>query len=104
MSQAERVKTMSSKLKSAHAVCKTLEIAIMHLTDALEQYDREKNNIQQLSAYYESKDWKEDFADDEAGMIPTNIDRGALAEDGIFLLLEKQKDLQESLQQLKDRL
>ena len=55
-------------------------------------------------AYYESKDWKEDFADDEAGLIPTNIDRSALSEDGIFLLLEKQKDLQESLQQLKNRL
>ena len=104
MNQAERIKLMSSKLKSAHATCKSLDIAIMHLADALEQYDREKKNIEELSAYYESSDWKDDFADDENGLIPTNIDRGALSEDGIYSLLEKQKQLQESLQDLKDKL
>ena len=40
-----------------------------------------------LTEYYESKEWKQDFADDEAGLLPKDLKRGVLSEDGLWDLL-----------------
>ena len=37
-----------------------------------------------LGAYYASDVWKEDFAADEAGLLPQDLPRGVLSEDGIY--------------------
>lgn len=41
-----------------------------------------------LGAYYGSDDWKRDFAADEAGLLPRELKRGVLSEDGIHNALE----------------
>ena len=41
-----------------------------------------------LSEYYTSPAWKRDFAADEAGLLPKDLKRGVLSEDGIYNLLE----------------
>ena len=48
--------------------------------------------VSELAAYYESAEWKEDFADDEAGRLPKGIKCGVLSEDGIYDLLERYRD------------
>ena len=45
--------------------------------------------IHELEAYYGSDEWKQDFADDEAGRLPKQLKRGVLSEDGIYNLLER---------------
>ncbi len=45
--------------------------------------------LRQLSDYYGSAAWKRDFAADEAGLLPKELKRGVLSEDGIYDLLEK---------------
>ena len=45
--------------------------------------------LQQLSDYYTSPAWKRDFAADEAGLLPKDLRRGVLSEDGIDHLLEQ---------------
>ena len=40
-----------------------------------------------LAEYYESKEWKQAFADDEAGLLPKVLKRGVLSEDGLWNLL-----------------
>lgn len=50
-----------------------------------------KEKIKQLEAYYGSPEWKKDFADDEAGLLPKDLRRGVLSEDGIYNLLEQYK-------------
>ena len=40
-----------------------------------------------LAEYYESKEWKHDFSDDEAGLLPKDLKRGVLSEDGLWNLL-----------------
>jgi len=45
--------------------------------------------IQELETYYRSDEWKQDFADDEAGRLPKQLKRGVLSEDGIYNLLER---------------
>ena len=46
-----------------------------------------------LSAYYSSRYWKEDFAEDEAGRLPPDLSRGVLSEDGLYDLLQACKAL-----------
>ena len=40
-----------------------------------------------LAEYYEIKEWKHDFSDDEAGLLPKDLKRGVLSEDGLWNLL-----------------
>ena len=101
MDQIERITTMGAKLKSAKEACDELDAAMNALAEALEKYGNELDNINQLAEYYESSEWMRDFEDDEAGLIPEDIDRGALSEDGIYDLLMDQKNVEDILAQIK---
>ena len=102
--QIERIKKMSSMMKSAQEACTELDEAMNRLAEALEKYDKERGNFEELAAYYDSELWLKDFADDEAGLIPEEIDRGALSEDGIYNLLTNQRYVEDILQQIKNYL
>ena len=52
-----------------------------------EKKERIQEAIGILSDYYSSKEWKQDFADDEAGLLPKDLKRGVLSEDGIWNVL-----------------
>ncbi len=51
-----------------------------------------REKIEELEAYYESAQWKSDFAADEAGRLPKGLRRGVLSEDGLFNLLERYRE------------
>ena len=85
--QLQRIRKMERHLNRASA-------ALKRLSSALDKYDEAKEDIAALSAYYASNDWKQDFADDEAGRLPKNLKRGVLSEDGIWNLLEEHRELQ----------
>ena len=53
-----------------------------------EKSARIQEAIRILAEYYASDDWKRDFADDEAGLLPKDLKRGVLSEDGIWNILE----------------
>ena len=57
---------------------------------ALRAYQPE---IRKLAEYYESPLWKEDFEADEDGMLPKDLKRGVLSEDGIYNLLDWNSDI-----------
>ncbi len=57
---------------------------------ALRAYQHE---IRKLAEYYESPLWKEDFEADEDGMLPKDLKRGVLSEDGIYNLLDWNSDI-----------
>ena len=48
-----------------------------------------------LESYYGSEAWKQDFADDEAGLLPKDLPRGVLSEDGIYNALEAWRERRE---------
>ena len=54
---------------------------------SLETYEKAQEAIAVLSEYYGSKEWKQDYVDDEAGLLPKDLKRGVLSEDGIWNLL-----------------
>ena len=69
------------------------------LDEALEQFEAVQEDIRILAAYYESPQWREDFEADEAHLLPADLPRGVLSEDGIYNVLEKYKELKRQLKQ-----
>lgn len=41
-----------------------------------------------LINYYEGGEWRQDFELDEAGLLPRDLKRGVLSEDGVYDLFE----------------
>ena len=76
--QIKRIKKYESYLNEAQQLLHTGE-----------NPDRLKYLIGELEAYYESVKWRKDYENDEAGMLPKNLKRGALSENGIYNLLEE---------------
>ena len=58
-----------------------------NLDDALEEYAGIKDKIDELNVYLESGQWQKDFEADEKGLIPKDMKRGVLSEDGLYDLL-----------------
>ncbi len=50
---------------------------------------RLREGMRALEIYYGSAVWKQDFFDDEAGLLPADLKRGVLSEDGLYGLLEE---------------
>lgn len=86
MEQIERIKQMELYLDRASA-------AVMQLSAALDNYIDVQESISALDEYYSSDDWKQDYADDEAGLLPPNLRRGVLSEDAVWNLLSDTKEM-----------
>ena len=86
MEQKERIRQMELRLDQASA-------AVMELSAALDKYDAVQEAISILNEYYGGDEWKQDFADDEAGRLPADLKRGVLSEDGIWNLLTDSREL-----------
>ncbi len=53
-----------------------------------------------LEAYYTSSAWLTDFEADEAGLLPPDLKRGVLSEDGIYNLLEEYNRVEEEVKEM----
>ncbi|MCR5665082.1 MAG: DUF4298 domain-containing protein [Oscillospiraceae bacterium] len=90
MEAIERITRMEEVLNRAQNVCGELE-------RALEAFEALREELPALEAYYGSRDWFNDLALDEAGLLPADLRRGVLSEDGIYNLLDRRKELLEAL-------
>ena len=63
------------------------------LEEKISEFEAFQPELQKLEEYYESPLWKKDFEMDEAGMFPKDVKRGVLSEDGIYNVLERNKEL-----------
>ena len=86
MEQIERIQHYEMLLDRVAPVLENLE-------DALDAFDGIQEDVQELSAYYESDEWREDFEADEAGRLPLDLKRGVLSEDGIYDVLSEHYSL-----------
>ena len=59
-----------------------------------------QSEISKLEEYYSGRRWKADFKLDEEGKLPSDLKRGVLSEDGLYDLLEKNREL---LEEMKDK-
>ena len=90
--QIARIRRMERHLRTAMAAVKRLE-------GALDKWEAAQDAIAALDGYYGSKEWRQDYADDEAGLLPDDLSRGVLSEDGIWNLLTDVHDLNRRLKQ-----
>ena len=90
MEQIERIKALEMRLNRASQT-------VMRLSAALDEYVEAQEDIRALETYYGSDDWKQDFADDEAGRLPKDLKRGVLSEDAMWNLLEDHRALKERM-------
>ena len=70
--------------------------------DTMKQQSSVQADVYELSAYYESDLWMEDYEADEAGELPDDLKRGVLSEDGLYNLLAEYEELMEGLRGLED--
>ena len=89
MQQIERIRYMEQLLDYVLETWKVQDI------DHNKQ-ERIQEAIRILSEYYGSDEWKQDFTDDEAGLLPKNLKRGVLSEDGIWNVLSSEGHKQET--------
>jgi len=68
---------------------------ITGLEKDLDGFEKLQSDIQKLEAYYTGSDWKNDLKLDEEGKLPVDLKRGVLSEDGIYDLLEKNREMLE---------
>lgn len=75
-------------------------LAVQMLEAALDTYETVKVDIDRLTDYLDSGAWREDFEADEAGLVPGDLKRGVLSEDGLYDLLADIVRVNEHLQEL----
>ena len=85
MQQIERIRYMEQLLVFVLEARKEANINY-------DKQERIQEAIRILSNYYGSDEWKQDFADDEAGLLPRDLKRGVLSEDALWNLLSEQPD------------
>ena len=85
MQQIERIRYMEQLLDFVLEARKEANINY-------DKQERIQEAIRILSNYYGSDEWKQDFADDEAGLLPRDLKRGVLSEDALWNLLSEQPD------------
>jgi len=93
--RVDRIKYMEQILNEAADAVKVMEAA-------LDQYEAVQERMGELIRYYESPQWMADFEADNAGLIPKDLKRGVLSEDGVYNLLEELQELRERLKQNAD--
>lgn len=94
MRNIERIEQMEQRLDRVMAVQQDLERALQHYESVME-------DIRQLDSYLGSDDWKADLAADEAGLLPSDLKRGVLSEDGIWNVLEDSRLLVDRMEKLR---
>ena len=90
MTREERITKYERMLDRVNAAARQTE-------EALAAYDAAQDDLLALERYYTGKEWKADLAADEKGLLPPDLKRGVLSEDGIDHALERFRDLRERI-------
>lgn len=90
MEQMERIRRMEQLLDQ-------VSVVVTELSGALERYEEVQEAIATLNEYYGSDEWKQDFAADEAGLLPQDLKRGVLSEDGLWNVLADCRKVEKKL-------
>ena len=93
MEQIERITRMERALDEASAAVSVLE-------EALDRYAAAREGLMELTAYYASNQWMEDFDADRVGKLPQDLKRGVLSVDAVYNLLTGHARLLERMEAL----
>lgn len=65
--------------------------------EALAIYDGVQADLRALERYFTGPEWKADLAADEVGLLPADLKRGVLSEDGVDHTLDRFRELRERI-------
>ena len=88
---------MISRIKAMEQLLDEVQSALREADGALDRLEGAKDAVRQLTEYYYGQDWREDLEADESGLLPRNLKRGVLSEDGIYDALERNRELLERI-------
>lgn len=88
--QTHRILEMESRLNACRRSMKQLSGVLDVFETALQDYD-------ELSTYYSSALWMEDFEADEKGQLPAQLRRGVLSEDAVYDMMDDFRRLTERM-------
>jgi hypothetical protein len=88
-----RIKGMEKRMRRAGKILKSMEYA-------LDEWDMMNSDLKALNKYLGSEEWKADLKADEEGLLPANLRRGVLSEDGIWNLLVDHRVLMQRLYEM----
>ena len=72
------------------------------LEKRIEAYEKYQSEIRVLEEYYASQEWKDDYETDERGEFPQDLKRGVLSQDGIYELLERNREMLERVREKEE--
>ena len=101
MVNVERIEQMEQRLNRALDAVRKMDASLEVYEDALLNYEAVKEDVKCLDDYLGSESWKHDCADDQQGLLPVDLKRGVLSEDGIWNLLSDYRELSHRLEILK---
>ena len=90
------------RIAAMEAAFDRTSLAVQMLESALDTYETVKVDIDRLTDYLETGAWRVDFEADEAGLVPKDLKRGVLSEDGLYDLLADIVRVNEHLQELSE--
>ena len=96
MQQIERISKMEFRMNRISPI-------VMELSAVLDKYAAVQDDIAALSEYYGSDEWKQDFADDQACILPSDLKRGVLSEDGLWNLLSDNRELMKRMKEMTSK-
>lgn len=91
------------RIQYMEAILDRVSAAQAALRQALDAYQAEQDALRELTEWYESPQWRADFEADEAGLLPRELKRGVLSEDGIYEVLTEDTALRQGMAQLAGR-
>ena len=86
MTQRERIERYERMLDRA-------ERAVRQMEESKRAFGEIRGDLAELEKYYTGPEWKADYEADEAGLLPSDLKRGVLSQDGIDSLLERARQI-----------
>ena len=91
--QIERIVQMEGRLSR-------VEETLARMEAALEDFAAVQEDLQMLDEYLGSSEWHADREADENGLLPSDLQRGVLSEDGIWNVLERYHEIRDRMNEI----
>lgn len=88
------------RIEKMEALLHHLSKVVQQAEQALALLEQNEPALQELTSYYTSPLWMEDFQADERGELPREMKRGVLSEDGIDHLLWQHRHIMDQMKAL----
>jgi len=96
MKENNKLQKVIFRIQQMEYVYDTLQYAADNHPDSIKMDPILREMLASLIFYYDNGLWMRDYTYDEKGMLPSNLKRGVLSEDGVYNLLCQIHDIQQS--------